>query len=59
MSRAAIDPVCAFHGKRRSEHICLYCCLCFETLTPDECWADEDGQKWDLCIPCGRKEATR
>lgn len=48
----AIDPVCAFHGKRWSEHEgghCLYCCICFKTLTPDECAADADGQKWDVC----------
>jgi len=52
-----IDPVCLFHGLRRSEHYCLYCCLCFKTLTPDECWTDEEGQKWDKCIDCGDAEA--
>jgi len=31
-----LDPVCAFHGKRASEHFCLYCCLCFETLAPEQ-----------------------
>lgn len=53
---ASIDPVCAFHGLRASEHEhgrCLYCCLCFDQLTPAECWADADGVKWDICVPCG------
>jgi hypothetical protein len=53
------DPVCLFHGKRWSEHEggrCLYCCLCFKTLTPDECAVDADGQKWDMCVPCFEAE---
>lgn len=52
-----IDPVCAFHGKRRSQHECLYCCVCFAQLTRAECWLDEDGAAWDLCEPCGQQEA--
>jgi hypothetical protein len=54
-----IDPVCLIHGKRWSEHEggrCLYCCLCFKPLEPEECWADADGQKWDLCQECGESE---
>jgi hypothetical protein len=27
----------------------LICCICFETLTPQQCFVDADGQKWDLC----------
>jgi hypothetical protein len=53
MSTTGIDPVCVFHGKRRSEHHCLYCCLCFAELKPSECWSDADGVKWDVCKPCG------
>jgi hypothetical protein len=48
----SVDPVCAIHGKRWSDHEggrCLYCCICFRSLTPDECAVDRDGQKWDLC----------
>jgi hypothetical protein len=45
----SVDPVCLFHGKRRSEHRCLYCCICFWPLTPEECAVDSDGQKWDVC----------
>ena len=48
----AIDPYCAHHGKRMSEHeggFCLYCCICFKPLTPDECATDDEGQKWDVC----------
>jgi len=52
----ALDPVCVFHGKRHSEHYCLYCCLCFRDLTPDECWQDESGQKWDVCLDCKAQE---
>jgi hypothetical protein len=47
-----IDPVCLFHGKRLSEHVCLYCCLCFMTLTPEQCYEDAERQKWDVCVPC-------
>lgn len=52
-----IDPVCMLHGKKRSEHLCLYCCLCFKELTPEECYEDEEGVKWDVCKPCQQKEA--
>lgn len=48
----AIDPVCAFHGKKLSEHEdgrCLYCCVCYKPLTPDECVVDTTGTKWDTC----------
>lgn len=47
-----IDPVCALHGKRWSEHKsgrCLYCCICFRLLTEDDCATDKEGQKWDVC----------
>lgn len=56
-----IDPYCLHHGKRRSEHEggrCLYCCICFKTLTPEECWADPDGQKWNMCEQCGNTEGA-
>lgn len=26
----------------------LYCCICFENLTPETCAVDENGQKWDV-----------
>lgn len=52
-----LDPVCLFHGIRRSEHEggrCLFCCICFRSdLTPDTCYQDKEGQKWDLCWECG------
>ena len=51
-----IDPVCLIHGKKMSEHSCLYCCLCYETLTPEECHTRPDGVKEDVCKPCGQKE---
>lgn len=57
-----IDPVCAFHGKRWSEHEggrCLYCCICFKTLTPAECAIDELGQAWDVCHDCASYEGLR
>ena len=51
-----IDPVCLVHGKRMSQHECLYCCLCFRSLTPDECNVTKDGKKEDVCVPCAKKE---
>ena len=52
MSVTPIDPVCALHGKHMSEHVgerCLYCCICFRPLTPEECLVDTKGNKWDIC----------
>ena len=48
----SIDPVCAIHGKKASEHEdgrCLYCCICFKTLDLQACVEDISGQKWDVC----------
>lgn len=58
-SRGTIDPVCLFHGKRRSEHHCLYCCLCFKTLTVEECHQLPDGTREDVCDECAEFEAAR
>lgn len=54
-----IDPVCLIHGKKWSEHplgFCLYCCLCFKSLTPEECNVLENGKKEDVCKSCAEKE---
>ncbi len=51
-----IDPVCVFHGKRASEHVCLYCCLCFKSLTPEECHVRSDGEREDVCDECAKLE---
>lgn len=59
MSSSKIDPVCLVHGKKLSEHYCLYCCLCFKSLTPEECNVREDGKKEDVCKPCAAKENCR
>lgn len=53
-----IDPVCLFHGKRLSEHHCLYCCLCFKTLTVEECHQRPDGTREDVCNECAEFEAA-
>lgn len=50
------DPVCAIHGKRRSEHRCLYCCLCFRSLEPGECAYRPNGDREDVCVPCAERE---
>ena len=50
------DPVCLVHGKRQSEHECLYCCLCFKSLTKDECSYLPDGTQQDVCVPCAEAE---
>jgi hypothetical protein len=51
-----IDPVCLVHGKRLSEHHCLYCCLCFEPLTVEECSFNEQGKRQDVCVSCAEAE---
>lgn len=51
-----IDPVCIIHGKKASEHQCLYCCLCFISLTSQDCSIDENGDKQDVCKDCCEKE---
>jgi hypothetical protein len=51
-----IDPTCLIHGKKMSKHLCLYCCLCYKTLTPEECNVREDGKKEDVCVPCAERE---
>jgi len=51
-SETPLDPVCAIHGQRWSEHDggrCLYCCICFRPLTVEECATDSSGQRWDVC----------
>lgn len=53
------DPVCLIHMKKRSEHDCLYCCLCFKSITPDECHIRHDGSREDVCLPCAKEEAIR
>lgn len=56
---SATDPTCTLHGIKWSEHEggrCLYCCLCFKTLTPAECYEDSEGFKWDMCKPCAHME---
>lgn len=53
-----IDSVCVFHGRKQSEHVCLYCCICFRDLTPDECSTDGDGVQWDVCNPCAELERS-
>ena len=27
----------------------LMCCICFEGLTPEQCFVDNEGTKWDIC----------
>lgn len=51
-----IDPVCLFHGKKASEHICLYCCLCFDTLTLEQCFINEQNRREDVCKKCAEQE---
>ena len=52
-----IDPVCLVHGLRKSQHMCLYCTLCYKSLTVEECHMDSDGQRWDICEACAEEEA--
>jgi len=50
-----IDPVCLVHGKKMSEHDCLYCCLCFRDLKPEDCNV-RNGRREDVCVPCATAE---
>lgn len=33
------------------------CSLCFGIFAADQAWVDEEGQKWDVCKPCGKSDA--
>lgn len=56
MTTLPIDPVCLLHGVRRSEHVCLYCCLCYRDLTYEECHLLPDGSREDICNECAKLE---
>ena len=53
-----IDPVCLLHGLRQSEHLCLFCCLCFRDLTLDECHVRDDGEREVVCNDCAANEQS-
>jgi hypothetical protein len=48
--------VCTMHGKQLHEHFCLYCCLCFKDLTPEQCHVTPSGEKEDVCNECTEHE---
>lgn len=52
---------CTLHGKKPVEHVdgyCLYCCVCFTTLTKETCTPDPvTGHLEDVCAECRRQEA--
>jgi hypothetical protein len=52
-----VDPVCAFHGMRWSEHVCMYCCLCFKDLSWDDSNVLADGTREDVCRECAEMES--
>ncbi len=54
-----IDPFCLIHGKKQSEHDCLYCCMCFEELKPEDCFVNKAGIKEDVCESCGEREVEQ
>ena len=47
---------CGMHGRKMGEHNCLYCCLCFEDLTIEQCHVLPNGQKEDVCNSCAERE---
>jgi len=57
MSEPTFDPTCLVHGKKLSEHACLFCCLCFSDLKPEECNVLPDGTKEDVCKECAAQES--
>jgi len=36
----------------------VMCCECFEYTPRDQLWTDDDGETWDLCKPCRKREET-
>lgn len=50
------NPVCLVHGKKLSEHDCLFCCLCFKPLVIEQCNTNAQGQKEDVCKECAEIE---
>ena len=32
------------------------CCICFEAVHVDDLYRDSEGDKWDMCVPCGQHE---
>lgn len=54
-----IDAVCLIHGKKHSEHDCLFCGLCFKPLTVEECAYLPNGKREDVCIECAMAEHER
>lgn len=62
MDEEKFDWTCLIHGKKMSEHPpygCLYCCLCFKDLTPEECHVLPDGTKEDVCNECAKYEEEK
>lgn len=50
------DWTCLIHGLKMSEHVCLYCCLCFKSLTAEECHMLPNGKREDVCNDCAKEE---
>lgn len=50
------SPSCLIHGLPYATHDCLFCCLCYRPLTPEECHVREDGVKEDVCEKCAIEE---
>lgn len=63
LDRSIFDPVCLVHGKKKSEHDCLFCCMCFKDLTKAECIMIMDPDtgkeicKIDVCAECAKADA--
>lgn len=56
MSAPKFDSTCLIHGLKYSEHQCIYCCLCFKSLTIKECNLSETGEREDVCVECAKME---
>jgi hypothetical protein len=33
------------------------CCICFAILPVAEAYVDENGDRWDMCSPCGKENS--
>jgi hypothetical protein len=51
-----ITAFCLPHNLPSGQHECLFCCLCFDKLTIEQCSKDKYGNLQDVCLACQEEE---
>jgi hypothetical protein len=51
-----VSFICLVHGQEIGKHVCLFCCLCYKDLKPEDCNINDEGQKEDVCKDCAALE---